>query len=248
MKPPELLQQKPRSTTIRPELTSLPRITTWRRLFRHIVRWLARQLAWLLTRTQVSGLENLPDRGPALIVGNHLGDADVFLGLAFSPRFVDMLAKVELYDFPLLGKLMDAYGVIWIHRGQPDRRALRAALDGLAEGRLIAIAPEGRESVTGALEEGTHGAAFLALKAAVPIIPVTFTHTENPRIYGNLRRLRRTCVTITIGPPFRLEKRSDRQSAILYSTQTIMRKLASQLPPEYQGIYQIKPEHIHDSR
>ena len=80
------------------------------------------------------------------MVSNHLGDADGIVGLAFAKTPFDLLGKIELYDFPVVGKLMDWYGTIWVHRGRPDRRALKTALDGLAEGRMVAIAPEGRES------------------------------------------------------------------------------------------------------
>jgi 1-acyl-sn-glycerol-3-phosphate acyltransferase len=157
--------------------------------------------------------------------------------MALSPVQVEALSKAELYDYPVLGKLMDAYGVIWVHRGQPDRHAIRAALDGLRQGRFIAIAPEGRESLTGALEQGTEGAAYLALRAGVPVLPLTFTGTENARIYGNLKRLRRTDVTMTVGAPFRLEELPGRKEAIELGTQNIMRTLAAQLPPEYRGVY-----------
>jgi 1-acyl-sn-glycerol-3-phosphate acyltransferase len=185
----------------------------------------------------VSGLENVPRSGPALVVVNHLGDADLVVGVALSPVQFEAVSKVELHKLPLVGALMEAYGVIWIHRGQPDRRALRAVLDGLHEGRLIAIAPEGRESLSGALEEGTGGAAFLALKANVPVVPLTFTGTENESIYGNLRRLRRTPVTMTIGPAFNLEQQADRKQALEAGTRQIMLALARQLPPEYRGAY-----------
>ena len=60
--------------------------------------------------------------------------------------------------------------MIWVHRGQPDRRAMRAALDALAEGRMVTLAPEGRQSVIGGLEEGNPGAAFLALKSGRHVI------------------------------------------------------------------------------
>ena len=55
---------------------------------------------------------------------------------------------------------MDWYGIIWLHRGQADRRAIRAALDGFAEGRIIVIAPEGRYSLVGGLEEGSRAQRF----------------------------------------------------------------------------------------
>jgi 1-acyl-sn-glycerol-3-phosphate acyltransferase len=231
--------KKPRARKTRPELTCLPRITWWRRLVRCSLRLLARFLVRTLTRCKVNGLQHFPRQGPVLVVVNHLGDADALLGLAFFPASVEALAKMELYEFPVLGLIMQAYGAIWVHRGQPDRRALQAVLDGLAEGRLVGIAPEGRESLTGSLEEGTKGAAYIALKANVPLLPVTFTGTENSRIYPNLKKLRRTDVSITVGPIFRLEKVADRREALRLGTQKIMERLAKQLPAEYRGIYVI---------
>lgn len=230
-------EPKPRSQIIHPDISRLPRLSIWRRVFRRLAIALVRLAVWLFTRSRVEGFEHVPSRGPALVVSNHLGDADLVVGLALSPVEVEALAKADLYDYPVLGKLMDAYGVIWVHRGQPDRHALRAALDGLRQGRLVAIAPEGRESVTGALEQGTEGAAYLALKAGVPVLPLTFTGTENARIYGNLKRLRKTDVTMTVGPAFLLDELPDRQKAIEQGTQKIMCALASQLPPAYRGIY-----------
>lgn len=238
----EALSQKPRSLVARTGITRLPRLTPGRRALRAIVRWLARLVTFLFTRTSVTGLDNLPRQGPALLVFNHLGDADLVVWAAYTPLIVEALGKVELYDFPLLGRLLDAYGTIWVHRGQPDRGALRAVFEGFKEGRMVAIAPEGRESVTGSLEEGTGGAAYLALKAGVPVVPVTFTGTENWRIYGNLKRFRRTEVTVTVGAPFRLPPLPDRRTAVERGTETIMRTLAEQLPVEYRGKYQLEIE------
>jgi 1-acyl-sn-glycerol-3-phosphate acyltransferase len=185
----------------------------------------------------VEGLENFPQNGPALVVINHLGDADAPLLVGFLPVTPDGLGKVELYDFPILGKLMDWYGIIWLHRGQADRRALRAALDGLAEGRVIAIAPEGRYSLVGGLEEGGGGAAFLASKADVPIIPVVVIGTENVHIYGHLRRFQRAPVTLRIGKAFWLSQQAARREVVQAGTRQIMETLASLLPEKYRGAY-----------
>lgn len=233
------LSPKPRTTRVKPELTRLPRLTFCRRVFRRFITLLMRLVVRLFTRVHVEGLENIPQSGPALIVTNHLGDADMVVGLAFAPPDVDTLAKIDLYfDYPLIGWLMDAYGVIWLHRGSPDRRALRIALESLALGRMVAVAPEGRESLTGALEEGTGGAAYLALKAGVPILPATITGTENRRIYANLRRFHRSEITLTIGKTFTLESGLDLHQAVIDGTRTVMSTLARQLPPEYRGVYQ----------
>ena len=228
---------KPRSQNYRPELSGLPERPFWRKLVRNLLHWVARLLLKVFARAKVSGLENFPLQGPLLITVNHLGDMDALACLAIFPRRVDYLSKAELYDFPVLGLFQRIYGTIWVHRGQPDRQALRAALNGLAEGRYIALAPEGRESASGSLEFGTGGAAFLALKARVPILPVTFTGTQNEQTYRNLKRLRRSEISVTIGQAYNLEPDPDRKQAIPKATDQIMLRLAAQLPPEYQGVY-----------
>ena len=229
---------KPRSEHKYSHISRLPHLVWWRRLTRWLIKWLSKIVVTICIRLETDGLENLPKHGPAIIVGNHLGDADLIIGLAISPSLiVEVLAKSELYEFPILGLILEIYGVIWVHRGQPDRKALRAALEGLEDGRFIAIAPEGRESLTGSLEEGTGGAAYLALKSDVPIVPVTVTGTENNQVYGNLKRFRRTNVSLRVGLPFRLQRTSNLRDSVKAGTETIMRILANQLPLYYRGNY-----------
>ena len=228
---------KPVSEIWRPELTRLPRLHWRRRVYRAFWRGLCNLVITLLTKRTVEGLENFPDKGPALVVVNHLGDADAPLLVGSIPTTLDALGKIELYDFPVLGKLMDWYGVIWLHRGRADRRAIRAALDGFAEGRFIAIAPEGRYSLVGGLEEGQQGAAFLAVKADVPIVPVGFIGTENEHVYGHLKRLRRPPIMLRVGKAFRLNQQADRQEMMREGTRRIMESLANLLPETYRGVY-----------
>jgi len=228
---------KPVSKTWRPELTGLPKLHAPQRFFRWFMHGFARMLVFFFTRTKILCIENYPAKGPALVVINHLGDADGALGVAFWPIFTDAFAKIELYDLPILGKIIHWIGVIWVHRGQPDRRAISAALEGFRKGRIISIAPEGRESITGALEGGTEGAAFLAWKANVPIVPVAITGTYNERLYHNMKRLKRTDVTMTIGKPFFLPEGLDRKQALEDGTRLIMEALARMLPKKLRGIY-----------
>ena len=230
---------KPVSELWRPELTRLPRLHWARRCYRAFWRGLCNLVIIVCTKRTIEGLENFPRKGPALVVVNHLGDADAPLLVGTLPVSLDGLGKVELYGFPIIGKLMDWYGTIWLHRGQADRRAIKAALDGFAEGRIIIIAPEGRYSLIGGLEEGEHGAAFLAFKADIPIIPVAVIGTENAHVYGHLKRLRRAPVTLRIGEAFRLSQQADRREMIREGTRQIMETLAILLPETYRGSYRI---------
>lgn len=235
---------KPVSEIWRPELVRLPRLTRGRRAFRAFAVRVMRLITALFLKAEVRGLENFPRRGPALVTVNHLGDADAAVLLAFLPRSLEVLGKIELYDFPLLGKLMEAYGVIWLHRGTADRRALRAALQALSEGRTLVIAPEGRYSLIGGLEAGASGAAFLALQSGAAVVPVALTGTDNPSAYGHLRRLRRAPVTLTVGKPFQLADQVEGREAIRAGTRQIMEALASLLPPEKRGLYADSNENL----
>ena len=228
---------KPVSKDYSPRITNLPRLTRTRLLVRRFYQAASHLLLRIVTRVQVQGIDRFPTQGPALIVTNHLGDADIPLGLGSLPIAPEVLAKTELRDIPILGWLMNAYGVIWLHRGRPDRRALNLALRALAEGRFLAIAPEGRESLTGALEAGMSGAAFLAIHSEAPIVPVTFTGTENWRVLHHLQHLQRVSFSMTIGPAFHLPRIANTRQAIRQGTEMIMRRLADQLPLKYQGIY-----------
>jgi 1-acyl-sn-glycerol-3-phosphate acyltransferase len=237
-------QPKPVAATIRPEITHLPLLNPWRKIARRAIHGLARFLLWLFARVSLEGMENVPAQGGALIIFNHLGDADFVVGMGKTPRPLELIAKAELRDYPILGWLLEAYGVIWIHRGQPDRRALRSALQGLSEGRLVCISPEARESLTGGLEEATQGAAYLAYKSGALLLPVVFTGTENSKVFSAMKRLKRTPVTMTIGHPFYLAPEADLRQALQSGTEKIMCTLASMLPVEYQGDYRIQQDTI----
>jgi len=232
-------QPKPITDWWRPDLVALPKLTFARKLFRIFARGLAKLLVFVMTNSTVNGMENFPKQGPALIVINHLGDADAVLLAASIPTTIDGMGKIELYEDWLAGPMFRAYGVIFVHRGKPDRKAIRAALDGLAEGRMIALAPEGRQAVEGQLEEGTEGAAFLAMKTGALIVPVAMTGTENENIY-NRKWWRRARVTFSVGQPFKLspkEKQADRQKMTRDGTRQIMDSLARLLPESYLGNY-----------
>jgi len=233
---PSSPEPKPVTDWWRPDLVALPKLTLARRAFRVFGRGLAKLLIFYMTDATVSGVENFPKHGPALIVINHLGDADAILLAASIPKIIDAMGKIELNEHWLAGPMLRAYGVIWVHRGRPDRKAIRAALDGLSQGRIIALAPEGRQSIEGGLEEGTEGAAFLAMKSGAPIVPVAMTGTENENVY-NGKFWKRAKVTLEVGKPFHLKEYDDRQAMLREGTKQIMGSLAGLLPESYRGKY-----------
>ncbi|GAW93226.1 lysophospholipid acyltransferase family protein [Calderihabitans maritimus] len=146
-------------------------------------------------RWQVVGKENLPPQGPVVVVANHVSYWDPpVLGVAL-PRQIHFMAKEELFRIPLLGPLIRILGAFPVKRGKSDRAALKAGLQLLQEGKVLGLFPEGTRSKTGQLLPFQPGAALLALKAGVPIVPVALQGSRQI-----LRRFRPT-VRVVIGKP-----------------------------------------------
>jgi 1-acyl-sn-glycerol-3-phosphate acyltransferase len=99
-------------------------------------------------RLEVAGLERVPKDGPLLVVPNHDSQWDpLVIGLALYPRRqLRFLARADLWQIPLLGRILDAIGQIKIERGAGDRQALENAVAALARGEAVCVYPEGRLS------------------------------------------------------------------------------------------------------
>lgn len=173
-----------------------------------IGRRIAAMLWRLIFRIDIRGLEHLPKSGPVLIAGNHTGWLDGPLVQILLPRPCSFLVKSELYDTPFR-PLLDFSRQIPVHRGRPDRTALRRALEVLAGGGVLGVFPEGTRGV-GALETVQHGIGYIALRAQdsgkpCPIIPVVCTGTAEALPKGSKLPKFRAPISIVFGPPFTLD-------------------------------------------
>jgi 1-acyl-sn-glycerol-3-phosphate acyltransferase len=190
----------------------------------------------LLSRPSVEGLEHIPDKGPYLLITNHLHWLDAPMIMAFFPFRAYVFAAEKWNRNWLLGPLFRSLDAIFVHRGEVDRKALRKALAVLKGGGVLGLAPEGTRSKTGALQHGRSGAAYMAYRAGVKLVPVVTWGQKN--VFPSLRRLRRAKVHVAFGPPFD-PPRGDRISAaeIHEFAEEIMYRMAAMLPPEYRGVY-----------
>jgi 1-acyl-sn-glycerol-3-phosphate acyltransferase len=202
--------------------------------FKSVVRGLLR----VLTHYKVEGEQNLPAGGPLLLVFNHLAWWDAPVAMATLPWRMTAMALKDLQRVPLTGQVLSLSGAIWVDRGRYDREALRQALAVLKGGGVLGIAPEGRMSVTGALERGKTGPVFIARKADVPILPVGLAGTET--FLTEWGHLRRPHLTVNIGPVFRLPEaggHGSRKEQHQADADFIMERLAELIPPEYRCVY-----------
>jgi 1-acyl-sn-glycerol-3-phosphate acyltransferase len=196
----------------------------------------------VLARLRVTGRENVPLSGPYIVAVNHMSAADspvLFLALPLLPyRF---FAGEKWKSHWLWGPLMGWVGGIYIKRGEVDRQALREALDALTAGAVFALAPEGQRSKVGYMQPAKDGAAFLALRANVPILPVGLSNTD--QLFANARRLRRTDIDIRIGRPFTLPQTGGRVRSheLAAYTHLIMCHIATLVDERHRGVYQDSP-------
>ncbi|MFO7740958.1 MAG: lysophospholipid acyltransferase family protein [Anaerolineae bacterium] len=201
------------------------------------LRIIALIITKLTTRLEIVGRENIPAEPPYLLVTNHLSALDLPMLLFMLPHTVRPFAAIKHKSNPLFGPILEAADTIWVRRGEVDRRALRKALEVLERGEVLGLAPEGtRANESHALQRGKAGAAYIATRADVPLLPVGIAGTE--KIKHNLPRLRRTRVRIAVGEPFHLPETGHVRSKRLHEyTDLIMRRIAELLPEEYRGVY-----------
>lgn len=172
---------------------------TWHYWF--IARHLGPAVLRALGGFHVQGREYIPDTGPALLCPNHTSYLDPpVVGIAVSKRRCCFMAKASLFRIPLLGRLIESWGAYPVDREEGGRQALRLATGLLEAGELVILFPEGTRSPDGEMLPGEPGAAFIAARVGVPIIPVAVwgTNTVLPR---GSRRLYRCPTYVRFGEP-----------------------------------------------
>ena len=199
---------------------------------------IVRLLLRLIVRMDVKGLQHMPLSGPAIITPNHTSWLDIFLMAVYSPVPPVALAADKWNRIPGVNLLLRHFGqAIFVNRGEVDRTALRASLQVLKEERILGLAPEGTRSHDGILQKGHDGAAWLAGRTDVTLVPVAMWGHEE--MTASWVRLRRPLVHMHVGESYRLPQkaRKARSKDLPQYTEIIMHKIADLLPVEQRGPY-----------
>jgi len=204
--------------------------------------WIASIIIWVLGGARIEGVERVPRSGAFLLVANHCSQLDPpLLGWATGyqvNRIVHFMAKEEMRHWPIIGWLADRSGVFFVRRGEGDRAAQRLALELLVAGKPVGVFPEGTRSRDGRMRAAKPGAALLAMRGGVPILPVGIAGTH--RLFAGGRRIpQRSKATFHIGEAFSLphqpDGRLDRE-ALASGTERIMSEIAALLPEEQRPL------------
>ncbi len=209
------------------------RIGFWLRLAEVILR----PVMVLMTKRDWRGRHHIPATGPAILVPNHLSDADplIVAHYVFDLRDPRFLAKDSLFAVPVIGTVLTKVRQIPVRRGTTDAlKALKAALEALADDEAIIIYPEGTCTHDPALwpMRGKTGVARLALSSGAPVIPIAQWGAQrfhNP-ITGRIGLRPRTPVSVVAGPPVDLSAFAGKPlstEVLRAATDTIMQRLRS---------------------
>jgi len=153
-------------------------------IFMPVPEYLLRFIAWLASRLvyrfNVTGDENIPVTGAAVLVCNHVSFVDAVLLMAASPRPIYFVMDHRIFKVPVLGWLFRLAKAIPIAPRREDPAAYEAAFDAAArvlrEGDLLAIFPEGGITRDGTLQEFKGGIMKILERQPVPVIPMALTN------------------------------------------------------------------------
>lgn len=207
-------------------------------LSHRIVVAVFKNLTSLLFHLDKTQLARVPDRGPLILVANHVNLLEIpSVYTHLQPRPVTGFALASRWDTFWSRWLLDLCEAIPLRRGEADIGAMRKAIEKLDAGFIVAVAPEGTRSENGRLQKAHAGVVLLALHSGAPLLPLVFYGHEI--FFDNLRRLRRTAFHIAVGKPFYLDAgdlkvtRQVRQQML----DEVMYQLSALLPPTYRGVY-----------
>lgn len=169
------------------------------------------KLVWVIKKAigwkidlQVEGLQNLPEKGPAVITFNHVDFLDAVVIVFALPRDLVGVVGHNYVKNPLVALFWLIGHAILVKRGKKDVKAMEKAKRVLARGGFLTIAPEGTRSRSGMLKQGKYGPAYLAANAECQIVPVAIIGTKDglATIWKRFFSRGKLQVFVKIGRPF----------------------------------------------
>lgn len=167
----------------------------------HLLKWsVVSPMLHIYFQGNIYGAQNVPLSGPLVVVSNHGSYFDSPILSNCLNRPVAFMAKEELFRIPVLKQGIQLYGAYPVNRASADRSAIRAALSFLDNGWATGIFLSGTRTADGRIRSPKQGAALIAAKARVPLLPVSLWGTH--RIFSKGSDLPQPVpVTVRIGQP-----------------------------------------------
>lgn len=180
-------------------------------------------------RVSVRGRDNVPATGACILAPSHRSMMDIpFLAMTTRRRIIFM-GKREAFDVPVAGRVFRALGSLPVERDGGDLGPLKESLAALGEGLALAVYPEGTRQHGREIAPLQPGAAYLALRAGVPIVPVGIAGSEEifraDKAAGHRRHFPRLDPVVVVAgrpiPPEDREGRAVRRAAVAELTERL---------------------------
>jgi 1-acyl-sn-glycerol-3-phosphate acyltransferase len=164
-------------------LTGILNVLVAAYIYRLVPEFLLRFLAWLLVnvvcRLDKHGLDNIPERGPALLVCNHVSFADALVISAACRRPIRFVMDSNIFSVPLIRTVFRGMKAIPIASRNDDpaayQRAFQTVAQELQSGNLVCIFPEGRLTPDGEIGEFRPGMMRILQETPVPVVPLALS-------------------------------------------------------------------------
>lgn len=207
-----------------------------RRFLRFLLKWVG--FTVLAKVDKVEGIENVPQSGPAILMINHIALIDPIVILHLVPRNIVPMAKIEVYNYPIVGILPKLWGVIPVHREEIDRRAIQRTIQVIEAGEIVLLAPEATRSPK--LKKGKEGVAYIASRTQAPVVPVAVSGTVGFPTLPFTKAWKQPGANVKFGKPFIFKQEMQRagREQLRKMMDEAMYLLAKLLPPEQRGVYQ----------
>ncbi len=195
--------------------------------FLRLARPIARFVLKSYWKIRVHGSEHVPRSGPVILAANHLALLDGPVLVTMTRRLTFAMAKRELF-VGIGGRLLAQVGQISLNRQELDLKAMRRAVQVLRSDKVLAVFPEGVR-VAGEVAWAKGGAAYLAMVAGAPVVPVAILGTREPGQTKSQLPRRRRPIHIVFGPPIDVEQRPwpRRKHEVAELTEQLRRVLAA---------------------
>jgi 1-acyl-sn-glycerol-3-phosphate acyltransferase len=183
-------------------------------------------------KVEASGLEKLDPSLTYIFMSNHTSNLDPPILLPLIPRRTSVMAKKELFSYPILGETMRMGSLVPVDRGNRDAgiAAVRAAAEVVRQGINMTIYVEGKRSFDGKLLPFKKGPFYLAMECGVPVVPVTIVGTHDLMPKARFQIAPGT-VKVIFHDPIAREEFGDRDRLM----ERVRCVINSALPSEYQS-------------
>ena len=195
-----------------------------------VAKFFAWLLMFVLGRIKTIGKSNIPRSGGLLILMNHRSDCDPVAAQVACPRPVRFMGKSELFEMKGVRKVLIWLKCFPVKRGEPDKSAIKHAVDLLKAGECVGVFPEGQLTETGQLQELKPGIALIVRMSGVPVICCGLRNTDGVVPYGSMvprPSLKR--VVAQWGEPKSFDRKAETEE-ILGWVETELRRLSGALP------------------